>query len=78
MAEFMGIFKRDSKVQNEISKTLGKNYKESCSTQSKMGQSALYHSNVFQQAIFIIRDTIEYMVKEIEHRDEKIEFLEKK
>ena len=43
-----------------------------------MGQSALIQSKVFEQAIIIMGDTIEYMDIEIEQKDNKIDFLENK
>ena len=78
MAEFTQDFKKDSKVQNEIAHTIEKYNRESYSTQSKIYQNVLIQSKVFEQAIIIIGDTIEDMDIEIEHKDNKIEFLEKK
>ena len=72
------MIKKDSRVQNEISQTIEKYNKESYSTQSKLVQNALIRSKVFEQAINIMRDTIEDMDIEIEHKDNKIEFLENK
>ena len=56
----------------------GKYYKESYSTQSKIGQNALIQSNNSEQAMIIMGDTIEDMDTEIEHKDNKIEISEKK
>ena len=78
MAEFIEIIKKDSMNQNEISQTIDKFNKESCSTQSKIGQNALIQSKVLEQAINIMGDTIEDMDIEIEQKDNKMEFLENK
>ena len=72
----MDFLKKDSKVQNGITQTI-KKYKESYSTQSKIGQNALIQSKVFEQAINLMGDFIEDMDIEIEQKD-KIEFLENK
>ena len=78
MAEFIEIMEKDSKIQNEISQTIENYNKESYSTQSNVGHNASIRSKVFEQAITITRDTIEDMDMEIEQKDDKIEFLEKK
>ena len=78
MVEFSRGHKKDSKVQNEISKTIEKYNKESYSTQSKTGQSALIQSKVFEQAMNIMGDSIKDMDIEREDEDNKIEFLEDK
>ena len=78
MAEFIEFIIKYSKVQNEISQTIEKYNKESYSPQSKRRQNDLNESKVFEQAINIIGDTIEDMDIEIEQKDNKIEFLDKK
>ena len=60
--------KRDSKVQHEISQTIEKYNEESFSTQSKIGQNALFQSKLFEEAIHIMDDTIEEMDIEIEQK----------
>ena len=77
MVEFLEIMRKDSKIQNELSQTVEKYNKESYSTQSKIGQNALFQSQVFEQAIEIMGDSFEDMDIEIEEKDEKIEFLGK-
>ena len=78
MAEFIQTIKINSKVQNEITQTIGKNNKESDLTQPKIGQNAFIQSKVFEQAINIMGDNIEDMDVEIEQEDKKIELLENK
>ena len=72
MADFKEILKNDSKVQNEITKSIEKNNKESYSTQSQRGQNALIQSKVFEKAK-TVGDTIGEMDLEIEQKDNKIE-----
>ena len=78
MAEFIDINREDPKVQNKLTQTIEKYNKESFSTKSKIGQNALIQSEVFEQAINIIGDTMEDMDTEMEQKDNKIEFLENK
>ena len=76
MAEFIEILTEDSKVQNEKTQTIEKYNKESCSTQSKIGQNSLIQSKVFEQAINFIGYTTEDMDLKIGQKDFKIELLE--
>ena len=71
MAEYTEIMKNDSTVQNEISPTIENYFKESFATQSKIGQIALIQSKGFEQAIFILGDTIEDIDIELEQKDLK-------
>ena len=71
-------YKKDSKVQNDISQTIEKYNKGSYSTQSRVSQIALIQNKVFEQAINIMADTIEDMDKKIEQEDNKYNFLRKK
>ena len=78
MAEIREIFKKFSKVQNEISQTIENYNKELFLIQSRRGQNVSIQSKVFEQAINIVGDTIEDMKIEIEQKDKKMEFLEYK
>ena len=78
MTIFTEIMKKDTKIQDEISQTAEKNNNESFSTRSQIGQNALIQSKIFKQAIEIMGDTIDDMDIEIEQKDNKISFLEKK
>ena len=73
MAEFIDILQKGSKVQNEKSQTIEKYNKESHAIQSKIGQTALIQSKVFQQAKKLMGETIEEMDIEIMQKDDKIE-----
>ena len=70
--------KKKFEGSNEISQTIEEYNKESYATQSKLGQNALIQIKVFEQAINIMGDTTGDMDIEIEQRDNKIQFLEKK
>ena len=78
MADLLEIIKKVSKVQNEISQIFETYFKESFSTQWKIGQNALIQSNFFEPAINTKRDTVEDLDIGIEQKDNKIDFLEKK
>ena len=78
MVEFIEIMKKDSTVQNKISQTMEKYIEKTYSIQSKIGQNALVHSKVFEQALNIMGGTIENMDIEIDRTDNKIEILENK
>ena len=74
MTEFIESIKKDLNVQNEISQTIEKYNKESFTTRSQIGQNALIRNKVFDQAIEIMGHTINDMDKEIEQKDNKIQF----
>ena len=76
MVEFIEIFLKNSKVQNELSQIIEENNKKSYATQSKIGQNALIQSKVFEQAMNIMGDAIGDVDIEIEQKDNKMEFLE--
>ena len=78
MSNFIEIIKKDTKIQDEKSQTVEKYNNESFSTRSQKGQNALIQSKNFKQAIEIMEDTIDDMDIEIEQKDNKISFLEKK
>ena len=78
MTNFIGIIKKDTKIQDEISQTVEKYNNESFSTRSQIGQNALIQSKIFKQAKEIMGDTIDDMDIEIEQKDNKISFLENK
>ena len=78
MAAFIEIIKKDVNIQNEISQTIDKYNKESFSTRSQKGQSALIQKKVFKQAINIMVETISDLDVEIEQKDNKIQFFEDK
>ena len=78
MAEFIEIKREDSKIQNEKTETIEKYNKEPYATKSKIRQTALIQSKVFEQAINILGDNIERMDIEKENKGKKKEFLEKK
>ena len=78
MVEFMEIIKKNSTVQNKISKTIEKIIIDSYATQSKLGQCALIQSKVFEQATNKKRKTLEDTDIEVKQKDIKIEFLENK
>ena len=77
MSNFIEIIRKDTKIQDEISKTVEKYNNESFSTRSQKGQNALIQSKIFKQAIEIMGYTIDDMDIEIEQKDNKISFLEK-
>ena len=68
MVEFVEIRKKESKVQNDISQTIENYNKRSFPTQTKIGQNALFQSKVFEQAMYMIADTIEDMDIQIAKR----------
>ena len=78
MSNFIEIIKKDTKIQDEISRTVEKYNNESFSTRSQIGQNALIQSKIFKQAVEIMGDTIDDMDIEIEQKDNKISFLENK
>ena len=78
MSNFIETIKKDIKIQDEISQTVEKYKNESFSTRSQIGQNALIQSKFFKQAIKIMGDTIDDIHIEIEQKDKKISFLEKK
>ena len=78
MSNFIEIIKKDTEIQDEISQTVEKYNNESFSTRSQISQNALIQSKIFKQAIEIMGDTIDDMDIEIEQKDNKISFLEKK
>ena len=78
MVEFIEIVEKDSKVQNQISQTIGKYVIESYAAQSKTGRNVLIQSKAFEQAIKIMGGTIEDIDLEVEQKDKKIEILENK
>ena len=78
MAGFTEINEEDPNIQNKLSQTIDKYNKESFSTRSQIGQSALIQSKIFKQAINIMGETISDMDIEIEQKDNKIQFLKDK
>ena len=78
MTDFIEIIQKDTKVQDDISKIIGKYNKQSYSTRSKLGENALIQSSIYKEAINIMGDTINKMDIEIEQKDNKIIFLEDK
>ncbi len=78
MTDFIGIIQKDTKIQNEISNIIDKYNNQSYATKSKLGENALIQSGLYKEAINIMGDTINDMDIEIEHKDNKISFLEKK
>ena len=76
MAEFIEIIKKDVNIRNEISQKIDKYNKEAFSTRSQLGQFALIRSKVCNQAFMC--ETISDMDKELEQKDNKIQFLEDK
>ena len=78
MTELIEIIKKDLNMQNDISQTNDKHNKESLSTRSQIGQSALIPSKVFKQAMNIMGGTILDMDIEIEQKANRKQFLEDK
>ena len=76
MVEFIENIEKDPNIQNEISQTIDKYNKESFSTRSEIGQTALIRSKVFKQAKGIMVETISDMDKELERKYNKIRFSE--
>ena len=74
MTEFIEIIKKDANIHNEISQTFDKYNKESSSKRSQIAQSALIQNNVFKQATSNMGETLSDMDKEIEQKDNKIQF----
>ena len=65
-------------MQNEISQTIDKYYKESFSTRSQIGQTALIQSKIFKPATNLMGDTISQMDVELEQNDNNMHFSEDK
>ena len=72
MAEFREIVKKSLKIQYEISPTIANYKKGTFATQSIIGQNASVESKVFEDAINVIRGTIENMDTDIEQKIKNI------
>ena len=78
MTDFVEIIKKDSKVQDDISRTNRSYNKKSFAAQSKVGKNDLIQSKVFEQAIQTMGEIIGDMDIDLEQKDIKISFLENK
>ena len=78
MTDFIEIIQKDTKTQNNISNIIDKYNNQSYATRSKLGENAIIQSSIYKEAINIMGDTINDMDVEIEHKVNKISFLENK
>ena len=78
ISDFIEIIQKDTKIQNDISNIIDKYNNQSYETRSKLGENALIQCSIYKEAINIMGDTINDMDLEIEQKNIKISFLEKK
>ena len=66
MTDFIKIIQKDSKIQDNISQVIDKYDNQSYATKSELGRNALIQSNIYKEAINIMRETINDMDIEID------------